>query len=110
MPTFSISSSFASHPQFAAAGKQWDARREAEKDEAKERVKSLRYEKCDVHPVSEPMLTRGYRVIEKLKEEGWAEELEKHPSTYMRLKGVTGIRIARPLSDKGAHLVDRSLR
>lgn len=70
--------------EFAAAGQQWEARREAEKDEAKERIKSQRYEK----------------VIEKLKEEGWAEELEKHPSTYARLKNVPGVRITRPLSDK----------
>jgi len=54
------------------------------KDEAKEQLKSQRYE----------------RVVEKLKEEGWAEELATHPSAYAGLKEMTGVRVAKPLTDK----------
>lgn len=52
-------------------------------------------------PVPERMLIRDSRVIEKLKEEGWAEELEKHPSAYAALKDITGVRVAKTLTDKG---------
>lgn len=43
---------FISHHQFASAGGLWEDLKEAEKDEAKERLKSSRYEKYDVrsHP------------------------------------------------------------
>lgn len=46
--------------------------------------------------------TRGSRVLAKLKKEGWAEELEKHPSAYLGLKDITGVRVAKPLTDKSA--------
>ena len=39
----------ASRAQFASAGEIWGESLEAEKDEAKERLKSLRYEKYNVH-------------------------------------------------------------
>ena len=52
-------------------------------------------------PVLEYVLNRDCRVIEKLKEEGWAEELENHPSTYEGLRNFTGVRVVKPLTDKG---------
>lgn len=39
-------------------------------------------------------------MIEKLKEEGWAEELGRHPSAYAALKDITGVRVAKPLTDR----------
>ena len=50
----------------------------------------------------------GPRVLEKLKEEGWAKELEKHPFTYVGLMGVTGVRVAKPLTDAGTSFVGHS--
>ncbi|KAF9642721.1 hypothetical protein BDM02DRAFT_3176536 [Thelephora ganbajun] len=79
--------------EFAAAGEVWEDLQEAEKDEAKERLKSLRYEK----------------VIEKVKEEGWAKELEQHPSTYAALKDVAGVRVAKPLTDRAWEGLRRSV-
>ena len=52
-------------------------------------------------PVPECVLTHDFRVIEKLKGEGWAEELEQHPSAYAALKDTTGVRVAKPLTDRG---------
>lgn len=57
-------------------------------------------------PIPERMLTRGSRVVEKLKGEGWAEELEMHPSAYAALKDITGVRVAKPLTDKSTAFVD----
>ena len=54
--------------------------------------------------VPEPMLTHDQRVVEKLKEEGWAEELEQHPSAYAALKDITGVRVAKPLTDRSTPL------
>ena len=95
------SCTFISHAQFASAGEAWEDLRESERDEAKERLKSLRYEKYDVHLVLGHMLTRGFRVIEKLKEEGWGPELEQHPIAYAALKDMTGVRVAKTLTDRG---------
>lgn len=55
-------------------------------------------------PVLERMLTCDSRVIEKLKEEGWTEELEQHPTAYAALKDITGVRVAKTLTDRGASL------
>jgi hypothetical protein len=52
-------------------------------------------------PILERVLTCDARVIEKLKEEGWAEELERHPSTYAALGDITGVRAAKTLTDRG---------
>jgi len=52
-------------------------------------------------PVLEHVLTRGFRVLEKLKGEGWAEELEQHPAAYAALKDITGVRVAKTLTDRG---------
>jgi len=52
-------------------------------------------------PVLEHVLTRCFRVTEKLKEEGWAEELERHPAAYAALKDLTGVRVAKTLTDRG---------
>ena len=46
-------------------------------------------------------LTSAIRVIEKLKKEGWAEELEQYPSAYVALKDITGVRVAKTLTDRG---------
>ena len=64
-------------------------------------------------PILKPILTRDSRVLEKLKEEGWAQELETHPSAYLGLKDITGVRVAKSLTDKGTLFVahpPRSLR
>ena len=45
MVSFRSHRSPVSHAQFASAGEIWGESLEAEKDEAKERLKSLRYEK-----------------------------------------------------------------
>lgn len=71
----------------------------------RERAKSLRYEKYDLGFILGHGLTRDYRIIAKLGEEGWAEELENHPSTYAGLKYLSGIRIVRPLTDKSTSFV-----
>jgi hypothetical protein len=55
-------------------------------------------------PVLERVLTRHSRVIEKLKGEGWAEELEQHPTAYAALKDITGVRVAKTLTDRGTSL------
>lgn len=52
-------------------------------------------------PILKHVLTRGFRVIEKLKGEGWAEELERHPAAYAALKDLTGVRVAKTLTDRG---------
>jgi len=57
-------------------------------------------------PVLERVLIYEFRVIEKLKGEGWAEELEQHPSAYAALKDTTGVRVAKPLTDRGTSLTD----
>ena len=44
--------------------------------------------------------------MEKLKGEGWAEELEQHPTAYAALKDITGVRVAKPLTDRGTSLTD----
>lgn len=49
MPSLFVYRRLTSHAQFASAGEAWEELREAEKDEAKERLKSLRYEKYDDH-------------------------------------------------------------
>jgi len=95
----------ASHAQFASAGEAWGDSLEAEKDEAKERLKSLRYEKYEFIPIPEHALTWEIRVIEKLKGEGWAEELEQHPSAYAALREIAGVRVAKTLTDRGTWLV-----
>lgn len=51
--------------------------------------------------VLERVLIRDFRVIEKLKGEGWAEELEQHPVAYAALKDITGVRVAKTLTDRG---------
>ena len=48
----------------------------------------------------ERALTWEFRVIEKLKEEGWAEELEQHPSAYSALREIAGVRVAKTLTDR----------
>ena len=48
----------------------------------------------------------GTRVIEKLKEEGWAAELEQHPGAYATLKDMTGVRVAKTLTDRGSSLTN----
>lgn len=58
-------------------------------------------------PILELILTCDSRVVEKLREEGWAEELETHPSAYAGLKEITGVRVAKPLTDKGASFLGR---
>lgn len=50
-------------------------------------------------------LTRDSRVVEKLKEDGWAEELENHPAAYAALKDITGVRVAKPLTDRSGFFV-----
>ena len=55
--------------------------------------------------VLERMLTCDFRVIEKLKGEGWAEELDQHPSAYAALKDITGVRVAKTLTDRGMSLI-----
>ena len=50
----------------------------------------------------------GSRVIGKLKEEGWAKELEKNPLAYAGLMGVAGVRVAKPLTDGGTSFVGHS--
>jgi hypothetical protein len=55
--------------------------------------------------VLERVLTCHFRVLEKVKGEGWAEELEQHPSAYAALRDVTGVRVAKPLTDKGTSLM-----
>jgi len=55
-------------------------------------------------PVLERVLTRDFRVIEKLKGEGWTEELEQHPTAYAALKDITGVRVAKTLTDRGVSL------
>ena len=52
-------------------------------------------------PVLECVLTCNTRVIEKLKGEGWAEELEQHPFTYEALRDIAGVRVAKTLTDRG---------
>lgn len=47
------------------------------------------------------ILSCHFRVIEKLKGEGWATELEQHPSAYAALKDITGVRVAKTLTDRG---------
>jgi hypothetical protein len=59
-------------------------------------------------PISERILTHDSRVVGKLKEEGWAQELETHPSAYAGLKEITGVRVAKPLTDKGTSFVGHS--
>lgn len=54
------------------------------------------------------ILTRRPRVVEKLKEEGWAEELETHPSAYAGLKDITGVRVAKPLTERSTSSVCHS--
>ena len=51
-------------------------------------------------PVPERVLTCKFRVIEKLKGEGWAEELEQHPSAYAALREIAGVRVAKTLTDR----------
>lgn len=58
-------------------------------------------------PVLERVLTDEFRVIEKLKGEGWTEELEQHPSAYAALRDTTGVRVAKPLTDRGTSLTDQ---
>lgn len=60
-------------------------------------------------PILEHVLSRDCRVIEKLREEGWAEELENYPSAYEGLRDFTGVRVVKPLTDKGMSFV-RHLR
>ena len=55
-------------------------------------------------PVPERVLTCDFRVIEKLKGEGWAEELEQHPTAYAALRDITGVRVAKTLTDRGRSL------
>ena len=57
-------------------------------------------------PILERVLTCDFRVMEKLKGEGWAEELEQHPTAYAALKDITGVRVAKPLTDRGTSLTD----
>jgi len=57
-------------------------------------------------PILEFVLTSDFRVVEKLKGEGWADELEKNPSAYAALKDITGVRVAKTLTDKGTSLMD----
>ena len=52
-------------------------------------------------PVLERALICGFRVIEKLKGEGWVEELEQHPAAYAGLRDMTGVRVAKTLTDRG---------
>jgi len=59
---------------------------------------------CGNHLVLGRLLTHGFRVMEKLKGEGWAEELEQHPTAYAALKDITGVRVAKPLTDRGTSL------
>lgn len=40
-------------------------------------------------------------MLEKLFEEGWGEELSEHLQSYCGLDEVTGVRISKPLSEKG---------
>jgi hypothetical protein len=51
-PHFIYAPSLVSYAQFASAGKIWEELQEAEREETKERLKSLHYEKCDEHPYS----------------------------------------------------------
>jgi hypothetical protein len=44
---------------------------------------------------------RVYRVLEKLFEEGWGDELSEHLQSYCGLDGVAGVRISKPLTEKG---------
>jgi len=55
-------------------------------------------------PAPERALTQEFRVIEKLKGEGWAEELEQHPSAYSALREIAGVRVAKTLTDRSASL------
>jgi len=55
-------------------------------------------------PAPEHVLTWEFRVIEKLKGEGWAEELEQHPSAYSALRDIAGVRVAKTLTDRSASL------
>jgi len=52
----------------------------------------------------ERVLTWEFRVIEKLKGEGWAEELERHPSAYAALREIAGVRVAKTLTDRSMSL------
>lgn len=61
-------------------------------------------------PTLKHILTRDPRVVEKLKEEGWSEELETHPSAYAGLKDITGVRVAKPLTNKSASFVGHPRR
>jgi hypothetical protein len=48
-----------------------------------------------------PMITGFDRVLEKLFEEGWGDELSEHLQSYRGLDEVTGVGISKPLSEKG---------
>jgi len=42
-----------------------------------------------------------YRVLEKLFEEGWGDELSENLQSYCGLDEVTGVGISKPLTEKG---------
>lgn len=47
-----------------------------------------------------------HSVLEKLRDEGWGEELDKdHGHLLMQLRGHTQIRLARKLTARGEHIL-----
>lgn len=45
-----------------------------------------------------------FRILERLVDEGWAEEITSHGEDYVRsLTQVKGVKVARPLTEKGTN-------
>ena len=52
----------------------------------------------------------GLRILERLADEGWHEEILSHREAYVRsIAGVEGVYVERPLTEKGtnAHTLEK---
>ena len=81
----------------------WDRLQAQDKKEELKEVKFQRlysYVKAP-HPHGIPIDRQVSRVLEKLFEEGWGDELSEHLQSYCGLDEVTGVGISKPLSEKG---------
>ena len=85
MVSFRLNHFITSHAQFASAGEKWGESLEAEKDEAKERLKALRYEKYYVYLRSG---TRANLGIQSNRKAQGGRVGRRTGTTPIRLRGI----------------------
>lgn len=80
----------------------WEEGQAFDREDALDYERTRRYQQSDLptsHEFSRSLLS--FRILERLEDEGWGDELRTHPQSYNCLGDQPGVKISKSLTDKG---------